>query len=103
MKPETLFRRSVLTFLKKYELKGLITIVTIQNVAVRGVSDIILCVLGKFWAVELKAEGGSATALQNRFLQNVARSSGVSWIVHPNNFEYFKQAIKEAVNDNSND
>jgi len=97
MAGEALFRKKVLAFLKDFDIEGKITITTIQNLSVRGVSDIILCVKGQFWAVELKGTDGVPSKLQTRYLEKISRSGGTSWELYPHKFEEFKQAIKEAV------
>jgi len=41
--------------------------------------DCYACVAGQFWAIEVKAEGENATALQRRTLQE-AEAAGAFWV-----------------------
>lgn len=47
-----------------------------------GVSDIIGCMGGKFFAVELKAPKGTASKEQLEFIENVKRAGGIGFIAH---------------------
>ena len=92
---ESNFRKRVLKFLKPYEIEGKLVVITVQNVAVRGISDILLCVCGRFVAVELKAKDGIPSELQTRFLQRIEYAGGHSYLLYPDSFEHFKEDIKE--------
>jgi hypothetical protein len=75
MKPETRFRiNQVDPFLKK--LKG-IWAESIQQVSISGTPDKLMCIRGKFVALELKSDDGELSPLQKdkRFL--IERAGGV--------------------------
>ena len=93
---ESNFRKRVLKFLKPYEIEGKLVVITVQNVSVRGISDILLCVKGRFWAVELKAETGRPSELQTRFLERIRVAGGRGILLYPALFETFKKEIEEA-------
>lgn len=47
-----------------------------------GIPDIIACVNGFFLAIECKAGKGKTTALQDRELEDIRRSCGVTMVVY---------------------
>jgi hypothetical protein len=56
--------------------------------AVRGIPDILMCVAGRFVAMELKAsEKAKIDALQEYNLKKIKEAGGISIIVHPGNWE----------------
>lgn len=58
-----------------------------------GVPDFIVCVKGKFLAIECKADGGKTTALQNKNLNDIKLSGGVALVINETNVDYLKQII----------
>ena len=48
-----------------------------------GVSDFIVCFIGKFVAIECKAEGkrNNTSSLQKKFLDDVVVAGGSAWVV----------------------
>jgi hypothetical protein len=46
-----------------------------------GVPDFVVCVSGKFFAVEAKAEDGSTTALQDMTLRDIRYAGGATLVV----------------------
>lgn len=56
-------------------MPGIVPVKVIQATE-NGVSDILLCVNGKFAALELKSEKGKPTALQLLFIQRVIQAGG---------------------------
>lgn len=63
-----------------------------------GIPDLICCVNGLFFALELKAENGKATPLQMYNLRKIKESGGLAMILYPSQFNQFKQFIKEVKN-----
>jgi len=59
-----------------------------------GVPDFLCCLNGKFLAVEAKANGGLVTALQQKNLDDIEKSSGVWWVVNETNLIAFDIFIK---------
>lgn len=50
-----------------------------------GIPDFIICVNGRFVAIEAKAGKGTTTALQDRELHAIFKAGGVSLVVNENN------------------
>jgi|TARA_R100000664_G_scaffold20397_1_gene29589 hypothetical protein len=89
-KPETIFKEKVLEELR--EIKNSYWI-KIQQVALKGVPDILGTINGRFIALELKIEGDKADKLQEYVLQEIDKSGGIALVVNPNNFEQAKNYI----------
>lgn len=60
-----------------------------------GVLDLTLCVNGKFVAVELKAEKGKTSLLQEAHIKQIKNSGGIAIVLRPSEFENFKRTIEE--------
>ena len=60
-----------------------------------GILDLTLCVKGKFVAVELKAEKGKTSPLQEAHIQQIKDSGGMAIVLRPSGFEDFKKLIEE--------
>lgn len=83
-KPETTFRQGkVLPFLRSLKNTG---IFPIQQIAIRGVPDFLLCCSGIFVGLELKAPGGKVSALQKFNLDKIEECGGVAIVAHPDNW-----------------
>ena len=52
-----------------------------------GIPDIIGCLNGLFFAIECKANGGVATALQNRELARICVAGGLALVINESNVE----------------
>lgn len=59
-----------------------------------GIPDLLLCAGGLFIAVELKATGGKADALQKMNIAAINRAGGIGIILQPEGFENFKNIVK---------
>ena len=59
-----------------------------------GVPDFLCCVSGFFLAIEAKAAGGKATALQKKHLQHIHMAGGYSVIIDETNFDYLTSMIR---------
>jgi hypothetical protein len=93
MKPETVFRiNSVVPFLKT--LKNTFY-QPIQQLAFVGSPDFVLCVRGRFVALELKATGGSPRPLQDYILEKVKSAGGVRLVASPDNWQDVKDTLTE--------
>lgn len=88
-KPETAFKEKVLKKIKP--IPGL-WVVKVQQVALRGIPDLLMCYKGKFLAWELKVGKNDVTRLQQFVLDDITAAGGVARIVTPENLE---QVIKE--------
>lgn len=94
MKPETRFRQNkVLPFLRKlkdtwYE--------PIQQIAINGSPDFVLCMGGQFVALELKKDAKTLpSALQSFKLAEVRRTGGVAIVASPDNWDEVKKQLSE--------
>lgn len=90
-KPETIFRQGqVMPFLKT--LKNTMYF-SIQQVAILDDPDIVLCMRGKFVALELKARGERPRPLQRHKLNRVEEAGGFSLVADPDNWERIKKVL----------
>lgn len=64
-----------------------------------GVLDLTLCVNGRFVGVELKAEKGKTSPLQDAHIQQIENSGGIAIVLRPSGFEEFKKTIERLLND----
>ena len=92
MQPETKFKLKV-----QKELKAMnsVWIVKTQAVALRGIPDILGCINGFFFALELKSKNMRPTKLQEYNLNLIAMAYGLAVVAYPENWELVKQKIKE--------
>jgi hypothetical protein len=82
-KPETRFRER---FVKKLKKLPNTHFFSIQQVAIRGVPDLLGLVDGRFVALELKASSkANVTELQKIALQKIAAAGGIARVVYPEN------------------
>ena len=91
MKPETKLRkRLVLPFLRSLKNTWF---EPIQQLAIQGTPDFLLCVRGLFVALELKSEKGRLSPLQRRKLQMVEKAQGIAIVANPGNWKEVKQRL----------
>jgi hypothetical protein len=69
--------------------------VKIQQVALRGVPDMLICYKGKFFAWELKTLKGRVSDLQRYVLNNITKAGGIARVVTPDNLD---ECIEELLN-----
>lgn len=91
-KPETVFRKKVVAFLRTLPNT---TIYSIQSIAIRGIPDILACIAGRFVAIEIKSDHGKPSALQSLNLARINECGGVAILLYPNNFELNKAILRE--------
>lgn len=84
--PETKFKESVQDHLEL--LKPYIWYYKAQQVSIRGIPDMILCVCGKFFAWELKVPPNrlNLVGLQAKVLADINKARGEAHEVTPENF-----------------
>jgi hypothetical protein len=93
VKPETKFRQNrVIPFLKTLRNTAYLPI---QQVAINGSPDFVLCIHGHFVALELKSEGGEASPLQKYILGWIEKSGGTSIVAHPKNWPDIAALLKK--------
>ncbi len=91
VKPETKFRNSqVLPFLKSLRNTFF---EPIQQLAIVGSPDYLLCCNGDFIALELKIDFKKPRRLQAYKLEQVTRCGGLSLVATPSNWNDIKQII----------
>lgn len=59
-----------------------------------GVPDFLVCLRGRFYALECKANGGKTTALQEKHLADIRDAGGVSLVVHEANVENLRKELE---------
>lgn len=90
-KPETVFRNGqVRPFLKTLKNTAFFPI---QQLAIIGDPDFMLCCFGIFVALELKASGGKTRPIQQRKLDEVTRCHGISIVATPENWNEVKNKL----------
>lgn len=57
-----------------------------------GVPDILACIKGKFYGIELKADRGRPTLLQIVNLRKIREAGGVGVLLYPKDFSQFIRA-----------
>lgn len=92
MQPETRFKTRIMPLIKA--LPNTVAF-KIQQVAVRGTPDVLLCIAGVFVALELKRDAKAPiTALQKLKLERIAGAGGVARVVYPENWELVYNELK---------
>ena len=47
-----------------------------------GISDLLVCLDGKFIAIEVKRPGGKATPIQSQYIEEIKRAGGIAFVAH---------------------
>jgi len=82
-KPETNFRKRVRAALDRLPNTY---VMSVQQVAIRGDADLIICIKGLFIALELKRRGGRSSKLQDHKLAKINAAGGYAAVVSPDNW-----------------
>jgi len=85
--PETIFGEQVDKDLRKTFGKD-IWIENIQQVGKRGTPDRLICIKGRFVALELKVEGGVVDKLQMLKLLEINKAGGLGFVVYPHTWDF---------------
>jgi hypothetical protein len=91
-KLETTFRKRVDAFLKTLPFCKQFSI---QQKALVGHPDKMICLAGWFVALEIKTDVGVASAKQILTLEEVLKAKGTALIVRPSNFEEIKEILRK--------
>lgn len=92
MGPETRFKTVVLKDLKSVPD---LWFVKTQQRATRGIPDVLLCLGGRFMAIELKKdEFEKPDPLQEYNLKKIREAGGLTWVAHPKNWKQVFFEIK---------
>ena len=59
-----------------------------------GIPDVLACVNGIFFGIELKAPKGKPSELQLYNLRKIDEAGGFGILLYPNDFELFKELVK---------
>ncbi len=62
-----------------------------------GVPDFLCCIKGKFLAIEAKAGKGTTTALQEKNLQSIRESGGLTAVIYETNIADLEKFVKECM------
>lgn len=81
--PERKVKKKVIDILKKH--KAYYAMPVASGFGNAGVPDILVCLGGKFIAIECKANGGKCTALQLSNLQQIHQAGGLAYVIDENN------------------
>ena len=58
-----------------------------------GIPDILACINGEFYGVELKGDGGKPSLLQLKTLEMIREAKGVGVLLYPEDLKYFEELI----------
>jgi hypothetical protein len=56
-----------------------------------GVPDFLVCLRGKFYGIECKANGGKPTALQLKHLDDIRKTGGIALLIDETNVETLRK------------
>lgn len=90
MQPETRFKEKVLRDLRA--IPG-VWAEKIQQVSIKGTPDILACVCGIFFAIELKTDSGKLEKLQEHKLRLIAKAGGGAMVATPSTWPDIRGAI----------
>jgi hypothetical protein len=94
---ESTFKKRVLSRLRK--LSRIVTF-TIQQASIRGTPDLLLCLNGRFVALELKRSSKApATELQKYNVDRINKAGGYATLVYPENLEEVMTHLEEIANE----
>lgn len=62
-----------------------------------GVPDLLVCCNGRFIGIEVKAENGKLSSLQQYNIMEIQKAGGIALIVKPSEFENFKNIINKLI------
>lgn len=91
--PETKFKEKVQEDLKTIPC----WFSKIQQVAIRGIPDILACISGTFVALELKVDS-DLTELQKYTIAKIKQSGGIAYVVTPDNWKKIFQQLQRMAN-----
>ena len=91
-KPETVFRQRIRPLLAALPNTA---VFPIQQKAIKGDPDFILCINGLFVGLELKSDDGETIPLQDFKLDNIAKARGIALVSDPHNWSAVYEFLKE--------
>lgn len=66
-----------------------------QATSRRGIPDIVGCVNGVFFALELKRKGGKVAPIQRYTLDEITKAGGIALVVDEDNWEYIFHGFQQ--------
>ena len=60
-----------------------------------GVPDVLACVDGRFYGIELKASDGRPSELQKRAVRRIREAGGIGVVLYPSGWAAFKDAVEK--------
>lgn len=69
-------------------------VIKTQEVARRGVPDILMCLRGKFIGIELKQQGKKPDALQSHTLGAIVKAGGVGFCATPDMWDHHLEMLR---------
>lgn len=64
-----------------------------------GVPDLLVCCNGYFLGLEIKAENGKPSDLQEYNMEQIKKAGGIGMIVYPKDFDDLKELIRRLNNE----
>lgn len=91
---ETAFKKKVEDLLKQYDA-WYIKYWAGSKYTKEGVPDILACIKGKFYGIELKGDGGKPALMQLKKLKMIRKAGGAGILLYPEDFTYFEALIND--------
>lgn len=104
MTPETIFKNRVTKWFKDQQNAGQklkFHKIGAGGFQKAGIPDIIACVNGVYFEIELKSARGTPTDLQKYEIRKTNQANGFGLVVYPDGFEDLKTIIKEVMRCNT--
>lgn len=60
----------------------------------KGIPDLLCCLDGYFFGIEVKADNGKPTLLQLRNLERIRNAGGYGVLLYPKGFKQFKELVE---------
>ena len=94
MTPETRFKNKIETYLEEIGA-WFIKYWAGNNYTKEGIPDLLICINGKFVAIEVKADKGRPKLLQLVKLRQIRSAGGIGILLYPKDFNYFISLIED--------
>lgn len=91
---ETQFKHKVEKYLEELPQSWFIKYWAGPKFTKEGIPDILACINGQFYGIELKTDNGRPTLLQIVNLRNIRAAGGIGVLLYPNDFAYFQALVE---------
>lgn len=95
---ETPFKEKVEKFLEE-EKQWFIKYWAGAKYTKEGIPDMLACIYGRFYGLELKGDGGRPKLLQLVNLRDIRNAGGIGLLLYPDDFEKFKVFIEDPLSE----